>query len=175
MKFTFDLPSREFKLNARAILARGAKAAEAVIVRHFRARPSRSDFFARQVDGTVNTTELTDTHAVVSVASRELAHYIDGGTVRPIPPRKALAIPISERARRAGSPSVGMIPDLFMLKRPGKPPLLCTTEGKTLTMHYVLVKSATHVPHRDAWPTAEIQTEAFAAMQAALDAQTAAS
>ena len=119
----------------------------------------------------MNTTKLTDEEAVVEVASRELAHYIHGGPVRPLPPRKALAIPLTERARRAGSPSLGNIKDLFLVKTKGRKPLLCTMEGKRLEAHYVLVKSVTHKGHQDKWPQGEIESGALAAMKAELGRQ----
>ena len=160
------------RLNRRALLGAGAKAIERTIRRAFRSLPSRSGFFEEMVaGGRVTTPVLTDDEAVVKVDSRELAHYIRGGPVRPLPPRKALAIPQTQRARDAGSPSLGNIPDLFMVKRRGKNPLLCATEGKHLVAHYALVGGVTHRPHPEHWPEAEIRNSAAKAMQQELEHQ----
>lgn len=177
MTITFRLA--DLRVNTRAILAAGAKAAEAAIRSHFRAMPSRSGFFAAQVaEGKVQTTSLTADAAEVEVDSRELAHYIAGGRVEPIPPRRALAIPLTDEARAAGYPSAGRIPNLFLLRtklgqnnrRAG---LLCTTDGTYLEAHYALVPFAEHDPHPDAWPAAAIEAEARTAMQISFDAQLA--
>lgn len=158
-------------IRPRAILAAGAKAAEAAIRRHFRGMPSRSKFFASSVaGGKVQVSELTDAQAVVTIDSRELAHYIGGGKVEPVHGR-ALAIPVSDRAREAGYPSAGRIPDLFMRKSDGGRATLCTSDGAVLETHYVLVASVTHQPHPDAWPGAAIEATAHSAMQRAYDAQ----
>jgi len=154
----------------REILAAGAKAAEAAIRRHFRGLPSRSGFFKAQVaGGRVQVSELTEEQAVVTVDSRELAHYIGGGRIEPVHGR-ALAIPVSDRARAAGYPSAGRIPGLFMRKEAGRA-TLCTTEGKVLETHYVLAGAVEQDPHPEAWPEEAIGEAARGAMQRAYDAQ----
>lgn len=173
MKIALNNLLADLMPKTRPILAAGAKAVEAAIRTSFRAMPSRSGFFAAQVNaGKVQTTELTDEHAVVSVDSRELAHYISGGTIFPIPPRKALAIPLTDAARAAGYPSNKRIDGIFMLKgKRGVNPTLCATGGYGLIAHWVLVPSVTTPAHPDAWPQAAIEADAQVAMQAALDAQ----
>lgn len=176
---TITVSLADIRVNTRAILAAGAKAVESAIRRHFRAMPSRSGFFAAQVaEGKVQTTSLTDDAAEVDVDSRELAHYVAGGRVEPIPPRRALSIPLTDEARAAGYPSAGRIPGLFLLRtklgqnnhRAG---LLCTTDGAYLEAHYALVPYVDHDPHPGAWPAAAIEAEAQAAMQRSFDAQLA--
>ena len=172
MIFKIDARLGDLQVNTRAILAAGAKAVESAIRAHFRALPSRSGFFAAEVEGNVNTTKLDDNSAEVTVASKNLAHYVSGGTVYPLKAGGALSIPLTERARLAGYPSAGRIPDLFKVKSKGKNPTLCSDDGYGLVAHYVLVPSVTHSPHPEAWPVAEFESAGIAAMQAALDAQT---
>ena len=66
----------------------------------------------------------------------------EGGTIRPRSAR-ALAIPVSPEAKRYKSPRE--MPGLFMLKRPGKRPLLCESVGTRgrLIVHWVLAASVT--------------------------------
>jgi len=66
-----------------------------------------------------------------------------GGVIRPRRGR-ALSIPISEEAKRYASPRE--MSNLFMLKRPGRPPLLAEAAGRggqRLIVHWVLVRSVT--------------------------------
>jgi len=63
-----------------------------------------------------------------------------GGTIRPRRGR-ALAIPVSPEAERYASPRDQ--PDLFLLRRPGKRPLLCEQVGRRLVVHWVLVSQVT--------------------------------
>ncbi len=176
LKLHPDLPP--VRISTRRLLRAAGLAAVASIRRHFRAIPSRSGFFHEQVaGGKVDVTEVTESQATVTVDSRELAHYVRGGTVRPIPPRKALAIPVSDRARAAGYPSDGRIRDLFLLPPKsaagGRAGLLCTTEGKRLEVHYVLMGAVTHKGHPGAWPPPALEGEARLAMEADLAEQLA--
>ncbi|HUX16532.1 MAG TPA: hypothetical protein VMW52_08660 [Phycisphaerae bacterium] len=75
--------------------------------------------------------------------ARMLEH---GGTITPRSAR-ALSIPISEEAKRYESPRD--MAGLFMLKRPGRPPLLVRSVGggtrARLVVHWVLMRSVTIV------------------------------
>jgi hypothetical protein len=128
----------------RPALAAGAAALARAIQDHYRSRPSRSGFWARQVaGGKVQVASLTEERAVVTIDSYELAHKVRGGTVRPIAPRKALAIPLTDEARLAGYPSNNRIPGLFRPK--GTRVLAVKNPGSdSFRALWALVPSVTH-------------------------------
>lgn len=69
-----------------------------------------------------------------------------GGTIYPGPGKRALAIPISDEAKKHTSPRD--MPDLVMIPRKGKPPLLVRQlqrrgDLRGFELHWVLVKSVT--------------------------------
>ena len=76
-----------------------------------------------------------------SPAARYAGILERGGTIRPRTGR-ALAIPVSEEARRCTSPR--QMTGLWMLKRPGRPPLLVRSGARgALEVHWVLKTSVT--------------------------------
>lgn len=142
----------------RRILAAAAQAVAKTLKRHFLARETEPNafgwrkrhFWKREgFDNTaVDTASITDERATVLVSSRAIAHKLKGGTIRPGPGKKALAIPLTERAYLAGSPRLGVIPGLFLLKR-GKdqfmPRAFLATKGEDgkPQVQYLLVPSVT--------------------------------
>jgi hypothetical protein len=67
----------------------------------------------------------------------------EGGPIYP-KDAKALAIPLTEQARNVSGPRDPSMGDLVLVKRPGKPPLLCQMIGdKKLQPQFVLVASVT--------------------------------
>lgn len=66
----------------------------------------------------------------------------EGGTIRPVSAR-ALAVPISDEARDSAGPRT--MPGLFMIRRPGRPPLLAEKVGRRILVHWVLLASVTIV------------------------------
>jgi hypothetical protein len=127
------------------------KAMEVTLRGHFLARDRegngrgwpRSHFWNRRVRANTSLTEVTPTAATVSVASPEFAHKMTGGTIRPKRGR-ALAIPLTAEAGKAGSPREGGMPGLF--KVPGLP-FLAVTKGRgrsrVLEIQYKLQASVT--------------------------------
>lgn len=96
---------------ARAV-AEGAAELKALVERHYSETSTGGWRKSHVSGGQVGITAGT-TGAAVSIDSKELAHLIRGGTVRPTAPRKALAIPLTAEARAAGNPSNKRIPDVF--------------------------------------------------------------
>lgn len=107
----------------------------------------RKHFWKKVVYDATRLTDVSDTGAEVTVASLEFAHKLTGGEIRP-KNRKFLAIPISARAYKAGSPSLWEGPEkLFRLGGPKQP----ARDGSILAiMHKISetkawVKKARHV------------------------------
>ncbi len=161
----------------RRVLAACGRELEQQVKKHFTMRDAtpnakgfpRKHFWANMRKHTAMT-ELTDTRAVVSIDSPELAHKLEGGTI--VPKRaKALSIPLSGDAYKAGSASLFPRP-LTMVNRPGKPPLLVETgvigKSKKWHIHYILLKSVTHRPDPDALPKPETISQAVLARGRAL-------
>ena len=74
-------------------------------------------------------------------AAAYAAIHEHGGTITPTNAR-ALAVPVSEEAKLLSSPREQ--PDLVMIKRPGRPPLLARPLGDgEIEVHWVLLQSVT--------------------------------
>lgn len=147
--------------NKRPLMAALGKQLEIDLRNHFRdrdAEPNSRGFpsrhFWRGISRKTALTSVTNTTAIVTIASPELVHKIRGGTITP-KRAGALSIPISPEAYKAGSASLFPRP-LTHISRPGKPPLLVETGiiGKSTAwkLHYVLLKSVTHRPDPNALP-----------------------
>ena len=151
--------------NKRPLLAALGKQLEIDLRKHFLARDAegnkrgfpRKHFWRNQVAKQTALTSVSDDSATVSIASPELMHKITGGVVTP-KRAKALAIPLSPEAYKAGSASLFPRP-LTMVIRPGRPPLLVETgligESTSWTLHYILLKSVKHDPDPRALPPQE--------------------
>lgn len=152
----------------RPALAAGAAAVARAVGDFYRAKPSRSGFWSRMVSGSaIQVTSLSDTAAVITLDSYEIAHRIKGGTVRPIAPRKFLAIPLNDEARAAGYPSNNRIPDLFVPK--GTRVLAAPNPDGTFRALWALVASVTHRPDpSSAVPDALLAAAAEPAMRDAI-------
>ena len=105
----------------------------------------------------VNTPEFDDYHAsihIVGVGGAIYCHKITGGTITPKNARY-LAIPITSKARKWGSPKEGRCPEMiltkrgrnyFLQERPYVKKLRNKWQKITGELHYVLKKSVTHRP-----------------------------
>lgn len=148
--------------NKRGLMAALGKQLEIDLRSHFLSRDSegnkrgfpRSHFWRNQVAKHTALQTITDNSATVVISSPELAHKITGGIVTP-KRAKALAIPLSPEAYKAGSARLFPRP-LTMISRAGKPPLLVETGiiGKSTAwkLHYILLKSVKHKADPKALP-----------------------
>lgn len=135
----------------RPAVAAGAAAVKRALEDFYRAMPGKSFYRDAVAGNKVAVAEIRDSSATVTIDSRELAHHIRGGTVRPIPPRKALAIPVTDEARAAGYPSNNRIPGVFHPK--GTRVLAVKNAGsESFRVLWVLAASVTHRPHPEAQP-----------------------
>jgi hypothetical protein len=97
--------------DSRSIAAACGKRLEVELRAHFSALDKKPNakgwpkrhFWNRQVRNTISITSITSTTATVTIASPELVHRINGGTIRP-KRGKTLAIPANAEAYKAGSP-----------------------------------------------------------------------
>lgn len=135
----------------RPAMAAGALAVRRSVIDYYRGI-SKNGFYASQAsEEKVQVTALEESHAQVTVDSFELAHKITGGDVYPIPPRRNLAIPLTDEARAAGYPSNKRIPGVF---RPGHVKgvpnsgkhVLAVKDGKGFRALWALVEKVTHQP-----------------------------
>ena len=145
----------------RALLGRLGQQLANDLKAHFAARESEgnqrgwpsSHFWAREVREQTALREYDESSATVGIASAKFAHKVTGGTIRPGPGRKALAIPL--RPEVAGKlPRSNPIPGLFLVKR-GPRAWLAAREGKALRIYWALVPSVTQQPDARALPPRE--------------------
>lgn len=119
---------------------------------------AKKHFWKREGFDKTTVALVTDEVAVVQVASVKIAHKLLGGTIRPGPGRKALAIPLTEEAYAAGSPRLKVINGLFHPK--GTNFLATMNFGRDgaadeLVLQYMLVKQVTQAPDPRTLPDAE--------------------
>lgn len=171
IRLSGDLPALAAALRAaggslRPVISGGAYAIVNAIKAHYRSKPGKS-FFQSVVSGDkVFVDKLDDSQAIIKINSYELAHRIKGGTVRPIPPRRALAIPLTEEARAAGYPSDKRIRGVF---RPKGTNVLAVKDGDGFRALWALVASVTHRPRpEDAVPEGVLQAAAEPVMRDAI-------
>jgi hypothetical protein len=146
----------------RPLMAAVGKELEVQLRGHFTKRDQqgnaqgfpRKHFWARVVRAATGLTEVQDRRATVTVASAEFLHKLTGGKVE-AKRAKALSIPISAEAYKAGSASLFPKP-LTMVVRRGHAPLLVETgiigKSKAWKLHYILLKSVTHKKDPHALP-----------------------
>jgi hypothetical protein len=112
----------------------------------------RQHFWARVRDATA-LREVTSERATVGVASAPFRFKIRGGTIRPGPGRRMLAIPM--RAAAYGVlPRANTIPGLFMARCGGRL-YLAAKDGQALRVYWRLVPSVTQPPDPRALPPME--------------------
>lgn len=105
--------------DSRVIVAACAKRLEKELRDHFAALDKKPNsmgwpkrhFWNRQVRSRIALTNISSTSATVSIASPELVHRIQGGTIRP-KRGKTLAIPANAEAYKAGSPREASVDQL---------------------------------------------------------------
>ncbi len=114
--------------------------------------PSRKFWKKEGVDA-VHIASVDESQVTVAVDSVPMAGKFFGGKRTP-KGAKALSIPISPAAYKAGSAS--LFPrKLTFIARKGKPPLLVEIKDKVWNIHYVLLKSVTVRPDPRAFPPRE--------------------
>ena len=144
----------------------------------------RSHFWNREVARNVVPGEVREDSAEVNINSPALLHKISGGKVTP-KRGKALAIPLTAEAAKAGSPGSFRVPagaktasakrrrpgpmdGLTFIPRKGKAPLLATVAADgQITPQYVLLKSVTHQADPSAAPKMETLESALLTRTAA--------
>ncbi|GAB4180108.1 MAG: hypothetical protein Fur0032_20970 [Terrimicrobiaceae bacterium] len=121
----------------------------------------RSNFWSKVVRQATAFTGATDNSAEIGIASPEFVHKLRGGTIRPRRGR-ALAIPLTSRAKAAGSPrewddSSRLVPiktrkGLFLMVSQYKGKERGGIKGQRLIAAYKLVPKVTHKPDPTALP-----------------------
>ncbi|MEI6034522.1 MAG: hypothetical protein WCS65_09610 [Verrucomicrobiae bacterium] len=117
----------------------------------------KSHWWNREVAQKTAYQGATDTEATVSIASKQFRHFLLGGRVVGHP---YLAIPLTEQAKRKGSPGEWTKKgdgQLTFLRSKTGACYLFPGEGKSHNASYLLVRSVTHKPHPDAIPTDKIE------------------
>lgn len=146
----------------RAMLGRLGKEIEVQLKQHFLARdqdsPNKSGFprshwWAREVRAKTALRSFDANSATVGIASRQFAFRLNGGTIRPGPGRKLLALPL--RAEAYGVyPREGTIPGLFFKKLTGGRMYLAARDGSALRVYWRLVPAVTIPADPNALPPA---------------------
>lgn len=164
----------------RAVMAAAGKAVERELRAHFTRLDRkgnakgwpRSHFWARTVRAATAFTGATDTSAEVQIASPEFAQRLYGGTLRAKRTR-FLAIPLTARAKAAGSPREGGwrgAPLIFLRTSSGRALLiesaytaLAFRRGRVAggramggEAQYLLVRSVRQRPDPDALPASGV-------------------
>lgn len=152
--------------NPRKLMAGLGKQLEIELRKHFAARNQepnskgfpKKNFWRNEVRANTALTQVTDSKAVVSIASPAFAHKVFGGTVTP-KRGKALSIPLTSAAYAAGSAS--LFPDKLIRK--GN----CLVDESGVA-HYALVRRVTHKADSRAWPETSALEEALLARARAM-------
>ena len=120
----------------------------------------RQHFWARIGKRTAfDPAKTTENTATVVVSDPALAAKVNGATIKPIAPHKALAIPMTAAAYGV-LPRSGLIPGLFVWRRPGDladdgAAFLVAREGTGLVFYYRLVPEVTVPKDPQALPPKE--------------------
>lgn len=133
----------------KSMLTRLGKELEVQLKKHFAARDQegnkqgfpRQHWWAREVRAKTAFRGATADQATVGIDSRQFAHKITGGTIRPGPGRRFLALPM--RAEAYGVlPRAGTIAGIFPIRSKlfGKA-YLAANEGGALRFYWRLVPS----------------------------------
>lgn len=157
----------------RPMMAAAGKAVETVLRAHFTRRDAqgnargfpRKHFWNRVVRKATSFTGATDDEATVSIASREFAQKLYGGTIRAAS-GKSLAIPLTAKAYAAGRPKLWTGASLHAIRLEGGKALLVEALHSRLggrkrdrgkiqggEAQYLLVKSVTQKADPDALPS----------------------
>lgn len=162
----------------RSLLLRLGKELEVQLKAHFFRREQegnkrgwpRSHFWAREVRAKTALREVTADKAVVGIASAQFRFKLTGGTIRPGPGRRALALPLRPEVYGV-LPRANTIPGLFVLRSKGLGKAwLAAREGGALRFYWRLLPSVHQAPDPRALPpVAELQS----ALEARADAEVA--
>jgi hypothetical protein len=154
----------------RSLLQRLGKELEKQLKAHFLKREGepnkhgwpRSHFWNREVRDKTALREVTADRAVVGIDSAPFRFKVTGGTIRPGPGRKMLAIPT--RAEAYGVlPRANTIPGIFLVHTGGRL-YLAAKDGSALRIYWRLVPYVTQAPDPRALPPTD-------QLQAALEAK----
>jgi hypothetical protein len=146
----------------QALMQRLGKELEKQLKAHFLKREGEGNkqgfppqhFWAREVRDKTALREATADRAVVGIDSAKFRFKVNGGTIRPGPGRRLLAIPL--RAEAYGVlPRAGTIPGLFFKKMAGGKMYLAAKDGSALRVYWRLVPSVTQPPDPRALPPME--------------------
>jgi len=146
----------------QAMMQRLGKELEKQLKAHFTKREGEGNkqgfppqhFWNREVRGKTALREATADRAVVGIDSAPFRFKVNGGTIRPGPGRRLLAIPL--RAKAYGVlPRDGTIPGLFFKKMAGGKMYLAAKDGTALRVYWRLVPSVTQPPDPRALPPTE--------------------
>lgn len=139
----------------KPLMATAGKALERALREHFKALDAdpntararkgwpKQNFWKRRVADNTRLERVTNHSATVAIASREFLMKVYGGTIRPGPGKRALAIPL--RAEVYGRrPSANPVPGLFVYRsRSGKAFLARAEDDAELVLYYRLVARVT--------------------------------
>lgn len=148
----------------RAMLGRLGKELEVQLKKHFAQRESdspnkqgfpRSHFWSREVRAKTALRSFDESQATVGIDSPAFAHKITGGTIRPGPGRRALALPMRPEVYGVLA-RANTIPGLFPIRSKilGKA-WLATREGGALRFYFRLVPSVFQAADPRALPPVE--------------------
>lgn len=143
----------------RRMLALASRAVLRLVKDHFadreRGSPNkkgfpRTHFWRREGHDKSAVVSLTPDQAVIGIGSPAIGMRYTGGTIRPGPGKRFLAIPLTAEAygRR---PSERHIPGLFV-RRVLSRAFLATRDGAALRVHYLLVRSVVQPADPDTLP-----------------------
>lgn len=147
----------------RALLGRLGKELERTLQAHFVRRDRegnargfpRSHFWSREVRAKTALRAFTADRATVGIDSPAFRQKLRGGTIRPGPGRRYLALPV--RAEAYGVlPRAGTIEGLFFLRSKGSGKAwLARREDGALRVYWRLVRSVTQAADPEALPPIE--------------------
>jgi hypothetical protein len=146
----------------RLMMQRLGKELERQLKAHFLKREGEGNkhgwpsqhFWSREVRDKTALREATADHAVVGIDSAKFRFKVNGGTIRPGPGRRLLALPV--RAEVYGVlPRANTIPGLFFKKMAGGKMYLAAKDGSALRVYWRLVPSVTQPPDPRALPPTE--------------------
>ena len=153
----------------RSLLLRLGKELEIQLKAHFAARDQegnkrgwpRSHWWAREVRGNTALREVTADSATVGIASRQFRFKLTGGTIRPGPGKRALALPMRPEVKGV-LPRAKTIPGIFVIRSKilGRAWLVTRDSGPhgALRFYWRLVPSVHQDPDvRALPPVAELQ------------------
>ncbi|HMO52317.1 MAG TPA: hypothetical protein PKE26_11825 [Kiritimatiellia bacterium] len=146
--------------NARPLMRAVGEAMKRAMRDHYAGQPPNRrrfpsrDFWRKEGMDAVQVESFDARQATVVVDSIPMAGRFFGGKRTPSG-AKALSIPLSPEAYKAGSAKLFPRELTLIERKGGKPPLLVEIKDKVWNLHYVLLKSVTVKPDARAFPPRE--------------------